>query len=102
MDDLFTTESTLEQILLEDADLYYLRDLPLAQNAEAVMNQLIDEVPSRAEKIVVWGKPYRQPRLTAWYGDDEAIYTYSGIRLDPLPWTHTLIETKNASKQLLG
>ena len=92
----------LEQIPLEDAELYYLRDLPLAQNAEAVMNQLIGEVPWRAENIVVWGKTYPQPRLTAWYGDDGAAYTYSGIHLDPLPWTLTLIEIKKRVEEIAG
>jgi alkylated DNA repair dioxygenase AlkB len=30
------------------------------------------------------------PRLTAWYGDSDAVYTYSGIRNVPKPWTPTL------------
>jgi alkylated DNA repair dioxygenase AlkB len=102
MDDLFRTSLTLEPISLEDAELYYLRQQPLAQTAEAVMKQLIDEVPWRAENIVVWGKTYPQPRLTAWYGDDGADYTYSGIRLDPLPWLHTLIDIKNRVEKIAG
>ena len=102
MDDLFRTASMLEQIPLQDAELYYLRNLPLAQPAETVMNQLINEVPWRAENIVVWGKSYPQPRLTAWYGDDGADYTYSGIHLDPLPWTHTLIDIKSRVEKIAG
>jgi alkylated DNA repair dioxygenase AlkB len=102
MDDLFRTSLTLEPISLEDAELYYLRQLPLAQTAEAVMKQLIDEVPWRAENIVVWGKTYPQPRLTAWYGDNGANYTYSGIHLEPLPWTNTLIDIKNRIEKIAG
>lgn len=30
------------------------------------------------------------PRLTAWYGDPGATYSYSGIRNVPLPWTNEL------------
>ena len=58
------------------------------------MRHLIDEVPWRAESIVVWGKTYPQPRLIAWYGDNGMSYTYSGIRLEPLPWTQTLSDIK--------
>ncbi len=36
------------------------------------------------------------PRLTAWYGDAEARYVYSGIANEPLPWTAALAEVKAA------
>ena len=101
-DDLFPAQKALERIPLEDAEVYYCRELPLARTAEAVMNQLIDEVPWRAENIVVYGKNYAQPRLTAWYGDNGANYTYSGIRLEPLPWTDALIDIKNRVEQVSG
>jgi alkylated DNA repair dioxygenase AlkB len=102
IDDLFRMQTTLERIPLEDAEIYYLRELPLGQTAEAVMNRLIDEVPWRAENIVVYGKTYRQPRLTAWYGDDGTNYTYSGIYLEPLHWSPTLIDIKNRVEKISG
>ena len=102
IDHLFRTQPTLERVPLQDAEIYYLRELPLAQTAEGLMTQLIDEVPWRAENIVVWGKTFLQPRLTAWYGDNGISYTYSGIRLEALPWTHTLIDIKNRVETLAG
>ena len=45
MDDLFPAQTTLERIPMLDAEVYYLRELPLAQTVEGVMNQLIAEVP---------------------------------------------------------
>jgi alkylated DNA repair dioxygenase AlkB len=102
IDDLFRAQTALERIPLEDAEIYCLRELPLAQSAEAVMHQLIDEVPWRTEEIVVWGKAFRQPRLTAWYGDKDASYTYSGIHLEPLPWTNTLIDIKTRVETIAG
>ena len=94
IDELSPTKLALERIPLTDAEIYYLPELPLAQTAEAVMNQLVDKVPWRADNIVVWGKTVPQPRLIAWYGDKGANYTYSGIHHDPLPWTDTLIDIK--------
>ena len=58
------------------------------------MNDLIRDVPWRAEKITVWGKSHPQPRLVAWFGDAGKDYAYSGIRLDPLPWTPALLDIK--------
>lgn len=102
IDDLFHGHTTLERIPMPDAEVYYLPELRLTQTAEAVMKQLIDEVPWRGENIIVWGKTYPQPRLTAWYGDNGANYTYSGIHLAPLPWTHTVIDIKNRVEEIAG
>jgi alkylated DNA repair dioxygenase AlkB len=92
--DLFSSFEGLQKISLQDAEIYYLRHLPLAQAPHIVMVQLIDEIAWRAENIVVWGRTYPQPRLIAWYGDSGMIYTYSGIRLTPLPWTEALLDIK--------
>jgi alkylated DNA repair dioxygenase AlkB len=100
--DLFRAQSALERIPMQDAEIYYLRELPLAQSAEVVMHQLIDEVPWRTEKIVVWGKTVPQPRLTAWYGDNGANYTYCGLQMEPLPWTKTLIDIKTRVESIAG
>jgi alkylated DNA repair dioxygenase AlkB len=93
--DLFAAQEGLAYIPMQDADVYYLRQFPLAQIPSIVMRQLIDEVPWRAEKIVVRGRTYSQPRLIAWYGDVGKNYTYSGITLSPLPWTQALLDIKS-------
>jgi alkylated DNA repair dioxygenase AlkB len=101
-DDLFSAQTSLERIRIEDAEIYYLRCLPLIGSPEAVMHRLIREVPWREESITVWTKSYRQPRLTAWYGDDGANYTYSGIALAPLPWTGILTDIKDRVETIAG
>src|SRR5499433_611544 len=93
--DLFAAHEGLEHIPLPDAELYYLRQLPLAEPPHIVMGRLINEVPWRAENIVVWGRTYPQPRLIAWYGNAGKNYTYSGINLSPLPWTRALLDIKS-------
>lgn len=100
--DLFAAQAQLEPIPLQDAELYYLRRLPLGEAPDRVMRRLIDEVPWRAESIVVWGRSYPQPRLIAWYGDAGMVYTYSGIRLTPLPWTKALLDLKNRVEAVAG
>lgn len=80
---------------MQDAEVYYLHHLPLAEAPYIVMRHLIDEIPWRAENIVVWGRTYPQPRLIAWYGDAGKNYTYSGITLSPVPWTQALLDIKS-------
>lgn len=63
--------------------------------ADEVLLALIESTPWRAEDVVVWGKHYQQPRLTAWYGDDGCTYAYSGIAMQPLPWTSLLRELRS-------
>jgi len=93
--DLFSAHDALVSIPMPDAEVYYLRHLPLRKAPHILMQQLIDEVPWRAEQIVVWGRTYPQPRLIAWYGDAGKNYTYSGISLSPLPWTRALLDIKS-------
>ncbi len=65
-----------------------------------VFERLLIETPWREESVVVYGKRHLQPRLTAWYGD--ASYTYSGLRLEPLPWTALLLEIRAAVEAACG
>jgi alkylated DNA repair dioxygenase AlkB len=92
--DLFSAQAGFEHIPMQDAEVSYLRHLPLAETPPILMRHLIAEVPWRAENIVVWGRTYPQPRLIAWYGDLGKNYIYSGINLSPLPWTLALLDIK--------
>jgi alkylated DNA repair dioxygenase AlkB len=92
--DFFAAGAGLERLAMPDADLSYLAHLPLAQPAAKILQALIAEIPWRCEKVAMWGRLVPQPRLTAWYGDPGARYAYSGVRLDPLPWTPLLADIK--------
>jgi alkylated DNA repair dioxygenase AlkB len=94
-DDLFSSDTELERIPMQDAEVYYQSHLAIAYQTDFLFRKLIAEVPWRTEKIVVWGKTFDQPRLIAWFGDNGHDYTYSGIHLNPLPWTPILIDLKN-------
>lgn len=58
--------------------------------AAALLVELTDTIPWRHEPIKLFGKEVLQPRLTSWHGDPAARYTYSGLTLDPQPWTPAL------------
>lgn len=100
--DLFGDSRELETIKLVDADLKFLRSFYSPSRADHYFRTLISDTPWRQEPIKVWGKVYLQPRLTSWYGDVGSGYSYSGIKLEPLAWTPTLMEIKAEVEQITG
>jgi alkylated DNA repair dioxygenase AlkB len=100
--DLFSEDNKLERIPIQQAEVYYQPRLVLDRTADAIMSALIDNVPWRSENIIIWGKTFVQPRLSAWYGDKGADYTYSGIHLTPLPWTALLFDLKTRAESIAG
>ena len=98
--DLFTSSNSLIPIPIPDGELLWLKQLPLALENAEVMARLIAETAWRAEAITLWGKQLLQPRLTAWHGD--ARYRYSGLVLEPLPFTPLLLDIKQAVEAATG
>lgn len=98
--DLFTSSKILAPIPVPDGALSFLAQLELSLGNDEVLARLIAETAWRSELVTVWGKQYRQPRLTAWHG--EAAYTYSGLRLEPLPFTALQQEIRQAVEGASG
>ncbi|MEP1152768.1 MAG: alpha-ketoglutarate-dependent dioxygenase AlkB, partial [Balneola sp.] len=46
------------------------------------------------EQINMYGKKVYQPRYTAWYGDEDKDYRYSGISMQPKSWNKGLLYIK--------
>ena len=98
--DLFSAPSELIEIPLPDGCLAMLAQLPLALPNDIVLARLIAETPWRAHSITLWGKQMAQPRLSSWHGDKA--YRYSGLTLDPLPFTPLQLELKAAVEAVSG
>jgi alkylated DNA repair dioxygenase AlkB len=100
--DLFQADATFQRLPAGDADLLYMPRLDIGAPTAIVLSELTECTPWRAESVVLWGKSYPQPRLSAWYGDEDARYQYSGLELDPLPWTPRLLSIKASLEQAAG
>jgi len=85
-------EFEIERLPLIDADLQLWPQVDLGRSYDSLLQAIIEDTAWRQEEITVYGKPYLQPRLSAWVGD--LAYSYSGIRLEPQPWTSTLLHIK--------
>jgi alkylated DNA repair dioxygenase AlkB len=97
--DLFAS-GELELLDVPDAEIYYSPHVDLGAAPEHILKELIEQIPWRSEVINLWGKEYQQPRLAAWFGDADARYTYSGLSLDPLPWTDLLATLRSRVEAL--
>jgi alkylated DNA repair dioxygenase AlkB len=98
----FAANAGFELIPMPDAEVFYLDRLELAQSDTEVLRTLIAEVPWRSEEVAMWGRKIPQPRLTAWHGDAGSVYAYSGIELQPAPWTPTLLDIKTRIEDVAG
>lgn len=96
--DLFAASDVLTPIPLEDGELSFVERLRLP--VDDVMARLVAQTAWRSETITLYGKQHVQPRLSAWHGD--ARYRYSGMTLEPLPFTPLQLVLKQAVEQVSG
>ncbi len=90
----------LERLDIDDADIRLARDVPLGVPADELLQELIAGTPWRQETVTLFGRRIPQPRLTAWYADAGQAYAYSGVALQPLPWTPSLQAVKTCMETL--
>ena len=99
---LFTAATGLQSLQMEDAEVHFMEAFYGEEQAQRFFAQLHAETAWRHEKLHLWGKWVDQPRLTAWYGDANSTYSYSGLRLQPYPWTPLLADIKRDIEALTG
>lgn len=79
-------------------DVGWYPDWLTPPRAEHLLTRLVDEVEWRQDTMGTPGGRVALPRLTAWQGDPDAVYVYSGIRNIPQPWTPAVAELKAAAE----
>lgn len=85
---------TLIPTPLEDGELLYAPDFLDSVDADQLLQQLLDGIEWEQHQVTIFGRQLPAPRLSAWYGDPDARYTYSGLSLTPRPWTEPLSTLK--------
>ncbi|HJV86175.1 MAG TPA: alpha-ketoglutarate-dependent dioxygenase AlkB [Noviherbaspirillum sp.] len=99
---LFSGSSTPETIPMQDAQVRFMQAFYRQPLSGELMERLLSEICWRQETIILWGKEHLQPRLSAWYGDAGSRYTYSGVMLDPHPWSDTLLRIRRDIENATG
>lgn len=89
-------------LLAIDGETYFYPDFYTAAEADSYFEQLLAGISWRQERIRMFGKWVDQPRRIAWHGDSGKRYTYSGLQLEPAPWTPLLAKIRDSLTRVSG
>lgn len=78
----------------DDGWIFYDPFFLNGEKSDFYLAYLTNIVPWQQYQVRVFGKWQNQPRLTALYGNHGLAYTYSGLRLEAIPWTPPMAELK--------
>jgi alkylated DNA repair dioxygenase AlkB len=80
---------------IENGEYTFIPNFFRKEESNHFFDELRKGIDWRQESMNMYGKKIDFPRLTAWYGDSDKPYSFSGIKLSPAPWTSELKEIKN-------
>lgn len=92
----------LAPIALPHAELLFDPDFLPPAEAQTLLQELTSRLAWKHEPIKLFGREVMQPRLTAWHGDAGASYRYSGLQLQPEPWTPALLHLRRQVEAATG
>ena len=91
--DLFSHPN--EKIVLPNAILQYIPSFFPKDIANSYNEILMNTTPWQQDDITVFGKTYKQPRLTAFMGTEGISYSYSNITMKASAFTEVVEKIKN-------
>ena len=80
--------------VIENGEYLFYPDFFTKLESETYLQKLKTDIEWKQESMNMYGKQVAFPRLTAWYGDNDRPYSFSGITLAPKNWTKELLEIK--------
>lgn len=81
--------------VIENGEYIFHRNFFSKSESDILLKELRNNIVWRQESMNMYGKKIDFPRLTAWYGNNDKPYSFSGITLQPLPWTSDILTIKN-------
>ena len=90
-----------ERIALRGGELLFYPHV-FADCASVWFDALYEQVVWQQLQLKLFGRQVPLPRLLAWYGEPGAVYAYSGIRHEPLPWLPPLRAMRTQVEALLS
>ena len=86
--------------LIKNGEYLFYPNFFTKLECEFYMQKFKEDIEWKQESMNMYGKKVDFPRLTAWYGDNERLYSFSGIKLIPKIWTKELLVIKKKVEPL--
>lgn len=86
--------------IIRNGEFFYFPNFFSKAESDLFLQNLKENIDWKQESMNMYGKQANFPRLTAWYGDNDKPYSFSGITLAPKVWTRELLEIKNKIEPL--
>lgn len=99
---LLADETLRHSFVLSDARVYLVDPFLAPEEAGAFFDALLRGIRWRQDTIKLWGKVHDVPRLQQWFADEGMVYTWSGIRMEPEPWSASLERLRARLQEALG
>lgn len=80
---------------IENGEYLFYPNFFTTSESDIFLQKLKYEIEWKQESMNMYGKKINFPRLTAWYGDIDKPYSFSGITLSPKEWNEELVSIKN-------
>ena len=74
-----------------DGELVYAADFLERSEADALLETALALPDWEQHRLCLFGREVLAPRLSAWYGDPGAAYSYSGVALEARPWPAAIL-----------
>ncbi|MEO6732372.1 MAG: alpha-ketoglutarate-dependent dioxygenase AlkB [Ferruginibacter sp.] len=94
--------NSAKNILPSDGEAFLFKNFFSLAESDRYLALLSEEIEWKQEPIKIYGKEVLQPRLTAFYGDTDKEYRYSGTTMQPHQWTNSLLEIREKVEALAG
>ena len=80
---------------IENGEYLFYPNFFTKSESDFFLQKLNSEIEWKQESMNMYGKKINFPRLTAWYGDNDKPYSFSGITLSPKVWNEELVSIKS-------
>lgn len=95
-------EDTWQPLPLPGADVRYAASWLAKDEADHLLERLLDEISWEQHRFLMFGREVAAPRLSCWIGDPGAIYMYSRTRFEPRAWAPSLLSLRARLERFCG
>lgn len=81
--------------VIENGEYVFYPNFFSKSESDLLLKNLRNNIVWKQESMNMYGKQVDFPRLTAWYGNNDKPYTFSGITLQPTIWTNEILTIKS-------